>query len=180
LTAAGKRSMSAKRLLILRHAKSDWHSGVEEDHDRPLAPRGLKAAASVGGWIARAGLVPRSVISSTAVRARTTAEIAAREGGWSTSVRLTRNLYEASPAAILGEIGGEPDDVDVLLIVGHEPSLSQLVSRLIGAAAIRLPTAALACVEPFSDRWPELSANGGQLLFLAPPRLLQKLAPDGV
>jgi phosphohistidine phosphatase len=165
----------SKTLLVLRHAKSDWEAGAADDHERPLAPRGRRAAKSVGRWIAGAGLTPQSVIGSTALRARDTVEIAVREGGWESRLRWSRELYDSSPARILGEISVEPDEVEILLVAGHEPLLSDLVSRLVGGAAIRLPTAAVACVQPFSDRWADLPQSGGQLLWLVPPKLLQKL-----
>ena len=69
-----------KTLLVMRHAKSDWGAPLGDDHERPLADRGVKAARRMGCFLTDSGSVPQLVISSTAVRARTTAELAAEPG----------------------------------------------------------------------------------------------------
>lgn len=161
-----------KTLLILRHAKSSWKQPALDDHDRPLSPRGARDAPRMGALLRRRGLTPDLIVSSTAVRARTTAEWAADRSGCGGGVRLDRRLYLARPetiAAVAGDLGG---GATRLLVVGHNPGLEELVARLTGAAEI-LPTAALAQVRLPIDAWSGLSTSTrGALVGLWRPREL--------
>lgn len=161
-----------KTLLFLRHGKSDWDADFSIDHERPLAKRGRKAAETMGRFIATSGAVPDCIVTSTAVRARTTVEIAKEAGGWDAETRETKALYMASPADLLVQIRAEDDDADVLLLVGHEPTWSSAVSRLIGGGAVRFPTAALARVDLDVRRWQDVEFGRGELIWLVPPKAL--------
>ena len=147
-----------KVLLILRHGKSSWkHPGLA-DHDRPLNKRGLRDAPRVGQLLREAGLVPDRVVSSTAERARATADLAAGEAGYSGAVEHSRRLYLASAPEIvrvLGEVGG---DAARLLVVGHNPGLEELVAVLTGCSVV-LPTAALVEVELDLQSWSMLEVG---------------------
>ncbi|MEO1085843.1 MAG: histidine phosphatase family protein, partial [Acidobacteriota bacterium] len=119
-----------RMLMLIRHGKSDWSKteGSDDsgwvpgaDHSRPLAPRGIKAAKRMGRFIADAGLSPDRILSSTAVRARTTAELAIEAGGLTGALTLHDELYEASVAYALGVIHGTDESVERLLVAGHEP-----------------------------------------------------------
>ncbi len=161
-----------KTLLILRHGKSDWEAPHGEDHARPLAPRGVKAAARMGRFLRAADLVPDLVLTSTAARALATATRARDSGRWDCELALRRELYAAAPETILAEIATVPAAVERLLVVGHEPGLSQLVSRLVGGGRLRFPTAALAAVELAVEGWAAVPPGSGELLWLVTPRLL--------
>jgi len=158
-------------LLVMRHAKSDWDAGTD-DHERPLAERGVKAARKVGRFLARAEMVPELVICSTAVRARTTVELAAEAGGWHCPVEHTRAFYGADPAAVLAEIASRPAPPR-LMVVGHEPTWSELVSLLVGGGAVRMATAAVACLELPASGWSAIEPGAGRLVWLVTPKLLQ-------
>lgn len=162
----------ATTLLLLRHGKSDWGADTASDHARPLAPRGRRAAKGVGRLLKRLDLVPDGVLCSTAVRTRTTVELALEAGGWGSRVRWSDELYESDPETVLAEIAREPAATRTLLVAGHEPVWSSLISRVIGGGAVRFPTAALACILPFSDHWADLPRTGGELAWLLPPRIL--------
>jgi phosphohistidine phosphatase len=161
-----------KHLYLLRHAKSDWGSGFSSDHERPLAPRGEEAARSVGRFLAALGRVPDEVVSSTAVRARTTAELAKEEGRWEAEIETTEEFYGAHPADLLTRVQGSSDSADWLLIVGHEPTWSETVGLLIGRADIRMVTAALARVDFSVESWQNVEFGGGELVWLVTPKLL--------
>ena len=161
-----------KTLLFLRHGKSDWDADFSTDHERPLAGRGRKAAATMGRFIAACGVLPDRIVTSTAERARTTVEIAMAEGGWTAPVRETRALYMASPADLLVQIRAEDDAASVLLLVGHEPTWGTMVSRLIGGGAVRYPTAAFARVDLGVARWQDVAFGHGELIWLVPPKAL--------
>lgn len=165
-------------VLLLRHAKSDWDAGAAHDRDRPLNKRGRASAALVGRFLRKIDLVPDLVLSSPAVRARTTAEIAAEAGEWAKSggggrIELVPRFYESSPPEVVAELARLPKLPPVLLLVGHEPTWSMLASDLIGGGTLRFPTAGLAAIGLPSDSPKSLGEGRGQLLWFVNPRLLE-------
>ncbi len=151
----------------MRHAKSDWHADYSDDHERPLNRRGVRDAGVMGRVLAGASLVPAHVISSTAVRARKTAELAKEAGRWECLLELDRRLYEAGVADIL-EICATSPEVDPMMIVGHQPTWSMLVSRLTGAR-VEMKTAAVAVIEIPVPSWSEVLSTTGSLVDLLEP-----------
>lgn len=145
-----------KRLLLLRHAKSSWDDGSLPDHERPLNNRGKKAAPRMGRFLRDRKLVPDLILSSTAVRARKTAEAVAEAGGYSGETRLVERLYLATPGTLLEVAQTEPpDSVQRLMLVGHNPGMEDLVAILAGRRE-RFPTAALAVFDFEIDGWRSL------------------------
>ncbi len=157
-----------KTLLLMRHAKSDWDADYESDHDRPLNERGLRSARLMGRVLAEEGLVPDLIISSTAVRASKTAELAIEAGGWSSEIRLDRSLYDEGPRGVLA-VGASAADVDGLMLVGHQPTWSLLVSALTGERA-EMKTAAVAVIELDIESWADLPGAAGTLIQVLDPR----------
>lgn len=162
-----------KTLLLLRHGKSDWDADYVDDHERPLADRGQKGARKMGRFLTTARVVPDRALTSSAVRARETLATAAEAGGWSGPARVTETLYLPSPEAVLREIQAEPDSAQTLIVVGHEPTWSALVSRFIGGGNVEMKTAAVARVDFEADRWADVAFGRGVLAFLLPPRALR-------
>ncbi len=162
-----------RHLYLLRHGKSDWEAPSESDHGRPLAPRGRRAARMVGRVLSRIGQQPDSVVTSTALRAHTTAVLAAEAGGWSCAIRATESLYLPTVEALVEEARREPAAVERLLLVGHEPTWSQAVSALAGGGRCRMVTASLARLDfPVTD-WTEIDVGRAMLVWLATPKLLE-------
>lgn len=161
-----------RTLLLFRHAKSDWHVPAASDHDRPLAPRGRKAAPQMGRFLSRAGYRPQRCLTSSAVRARETVALAAEAGGWDCPVEVSGLLYEASAERLVALLTEQPDTVDTLLLAGHEPVWSILAARLMGGGRLRLPTAAVACLRWPQESWREAVATTAELLWLVTPKLL--------
>jgi phosphohistidine phosphatase len=157
-----------KTLLLMRHAKSDWDADYGLDHDRPLNERGLRSARLMGRVLADEGLVPDLIISSTAVRARRTAELAIEAGDWEAELVLDRSLYEEGPRAVL-EAGASAPDVSSVMLVGHQPTWSMLVSALTGERA-DMKTAAVAVIELDLNSWAELPGASGTLTRVLGPR----------
>jgi len=131
------------RLLLVRHAKSDRQGGVD-DHDRPLARRGVADAEAIGAHLAGLDLVPPRIVSSTAVRAAATAAIIAAAAG--REVATDPHVYGGGVAALLSAASG-PGDV---MLVGHEPTLSMAVETLSGAL-VTMVTSAVVCIDTTSD-----------------------------
>ena len=160
-------------LLVLRHGKSDWGADFEADHERPLNQHGVKAAKLIGRFLSAIDLTPDSIVTSSAVRARTTVEIAAQAGGWSCPIRVSGQLYDTSPGPVIEEIQQQPPGAKTLLIAGHEPTWSTLTALLVGGGSMRFPAAALACIEFPSGRWADVAPSRGQLAWLINPKLLE-------
>lgn len=162
-----------KTVLVLRHGKSDWGADHGSDHDRPLAKRGHRAAARIGRFVRRAGQIPDLVLSSTAVRAWRTAELAMEAGQWDCPLEGDPDLYGARAPSVLDMIRDQDDAITSLLLVGHQPTWSELVALLSGAVT-RFPTAALARIDFAVDTWTEVQAHAGTLIWLVTPKLLEK------
>ena len=142
-----------KRIFLLRHGKSDWNAAYGTDHDRPLKERGVRAARLMGGFLAETGQQPALVISSSAVRALSTAQLAAEVGSWDCEIRVEPSLYGSGARGVLEHIQAVDDGFESVLLTGHEPTFSQVAGDLIGGARIRFPTAALACIDVSATSW---------------------------
>ena len=163
-----------RSLVLLRHAKSAYPSGVP-DHERPLAERGVREAALAGDWL-RANLPAiDAVLCSTATRAR---ETLARSG-IDAPVRYVERLYGATPGTVIEQINQVSDDVRTLLVVGHEPTISEVAIVLAGAdgtdtvaverISAKYPTSAIAVLR-IDDRWEQLEPRGAALVDFHVPR----------
>ena len=119
---------SDRTLLLLRHAKSDYPDGPNApvDHGRPLAPRGIREAGLAGDWIKANAPAVDAVLCSTATRTRQTLA----RTGITADTRYEDDLYDTTPSAVLRLINGVADDVNTLLVVGHEPTMSGLAFAL--------------------------------------------------
>lgn len=145
-----------KTLLILRHAKSDWANSQLSDHDRPLNDRGSHDAPRMGAWLKHKKMVPELIISSTAERALTTAELVAQACDFEGELRPTRDFYLAGPPAYIETLKELPDSYERVMIVGHNPGMEELVSLLTDKDR-PLTTANVAVVELPIDSWAELT-----------------------
>ncbi len=152
----------------MRHAKSDWEADYDADHDRPLNERGVRDARVMGRVIAVKGLIPDLVLSSTAVRARTTAELAAEAGGWQTEIRLDPSLYDSGAEGVIATAADIPE-VESSMLVGHQPTWSILVRRLTGEP-VDLRTATVAVIEFGFDSWSDLPSASGTLVDVLSPK----------
>lgn len=127
----------------------------------------------MGRFLTTARVVPDRALSSTAERARQTLAIAAEAGGWTGPARITDALYATTPHGILAEIQREDDEAQTLIVVGHEPTHSGLVSMLIGGGRVEMKTAAVARIDIPVERWADVAPGRGTLAFLLPPAALR-------
>lgn len=159
-----------KTLLILRHAKSSWGKPELPDHERPLNKRGKHDAPRVGKLLREEGLVPDVILSSTARRARETAERVIETSGFEGNLLLIPEFYHGSYEAMLELLREVPEDADNVMVVGHNPELEEFIQELADEYA-RLPTAALAKVELPIQKWSELRETvTGKLVKVWRPR----------
>lgn len=163
-----------RTLVLLRHAKSDYPDGVG-DHERPLAPRGVREAALAGDWIRERLAEIDAVLCSTATRTRQTLE----RTGIAAPARFSGRLYEATPGIVIEEINAVDDGVAALLVIGHEPVMSSLALGLAdedsGNSAVaekisaKYPTSAIAVLRTAAP-WGQLGLGGAELVDFHVPR----------
>jgi phosphohistidine phosphatase len=161
-----------RHLLLLRHAKAARPEGVR-DHDRPLTGRGRRDAELMGRFLTAAEGAPGLIVTSTAERARATAELAKEAGAWRAAVRETPALYEATTERALDIVRSLERSRETVMLVGHEPTWSTLATLLVGGGQLRLPTAGLAHVAFDCADWAEVGPRAGVLYALIIPALLR-------
>lgn len=160
-----------KTLILLRHAKSSWKDSTKEDFDRPLNGRGLKAAPEVGKFMRRQGLQPDLLLSSPAERARRTTALIIESAKLTAALRYDERIYEASVARLLEIVSQIEESVNVVLMVGHNPGLEELLEHLTGESQ-HMPTAALAQISLDIERWSKAREHSGHLDWLVKPKNL--------
>lgn len=146
-----------RQLYIIRHGKSSWdHEGMD-DIDRPLAPRGLRAAKMMAERLQDAGLIPEVIYSSPANRALSTARIMADTWGYDPSkLEVHDALYMAYLEEISEVISRAPAEVKSLAIFGHNPSFTMYANRFLEDPLDNLPTAGVVVVDLESESWSDL------------------------
>jgi len=167
------------RLLVLRHAKSSWSNASLDDHDRPLAPRGRRAAEVLAAHVATIDPPPALVLCSTARRAQDTLEPVRSRLPDSTELLVEDNLYGAPAPVLLARLRQVPEAIPSVMVVGHNPGLEDLVRGLgrdgdpglIARFRTKFPTGALATIG-FTGPWKELGSGPATLeAFVVPADL---------
>ncbi|MCB1247350.1 MAG: histidine phosphatase family protein [Acidimicrobiia bacterium] len=158
-------------LMLLRHGKSDWDADLGDDHTRPLAPRGVRSARAIGIAVRDRDIVPALVVSSTAVRARSTAELARVAGGWSSRLVLDDDLYGASVADVLEVAARHGAAHRRVMLVGHQPTWGLTVRALTGGS-VDVRTGTLVDIELVADTWPDIAGAPGSVVAVLQPRAL--------
>jgi phosphohistidine phosphatase len=166
--------MTERRLYLLRHAKSSWKDPALADHDRPLAPRGRRAAKGIGRHLRDQGIEPALVLCSSATRARQTLErIDLRDA------RIESELYGADAGALLARLHEVPASVSSVMLIGHNPGLQELALLLarpgpaVRELEAKFPTAALATLAVRGPGWSTLDRGTAELIDLVRPRDLE-------
>lgn len=165
--------LNKARLILLRHAKSDWDSGVAGDFDRPLAPRGRKDAPRMGKWMRTNDIIPGLILCSPAVRTRQTLAAVNDELGVARIV-YEDALYGASLAALVSLIEEYSQNCGNLMITGHNPGMDDVLCFLCKVQPPltqtgKLMTTATLAVLGFADAGSMSTAAAGELLHLARP-----------
>jgi len=156
-----------KTLLLARHAKSDWGDPSVRDHDRPLNARGRRDAPAMARRLAQEGVLVQHIVSSTALRARTTADAYATHAR--REVADAASLYAASARTILAVAASLPDEASVAMLVGHNPGMADAVAELTGQF-VQFPTCAVAECAVDVESWSELIEGSGALVSVRTPR----------
>lgn len=172
-----------KTILLLRHAKSSWDNPGLADFERPLAKRGKKDAPRMGQVLADFDNVPDLIISSPAKRAKQTAELAAKHCGYTKDIRWEESFYHGSSHALIRVLQSLPEKFERVMLVGHNPTMEETAAELLSLAedhwedafAIRMPTAALVCIQADIFEWSTLEAGDGVLQWFLIPRLVKAI-----
>ena len=171
-----------KTLYLLRHAKSQWGREYPDDFERPLAPRGHRAAVRMGQEMRARGYVPDLVLCSQARRALETWQLVAPELAAEVPDKTMRSLYLAPPSRLIEVIHRQPDALGSVMLIGHNPGMEHLAAHLSGpgsrdGATSRLrekyPTAALAVITFETVRWSGIAPGAGRLVKFLRPRELE-------
>lgn len=161
-----------KTLLILRHAKSSWDNPALSDYDRPLNKRGKRDAPRMGKYLREQGVIPDRILTSSAKRARKTATKFAKACGYKGKIKRLESFYLAPPGIYLETLQAISNKHQRVMVVGHNPTMEQLVRHLTGQIE-RMPTAALAHIEISIRSWETLDLHTrGTLINLWTPKTL--------
>lgn len=167
-----------RTLLVLRHAKSSWKHPKLSDHDRPLNKRGKRDAPRIGRLLRQQRLSPGAIFTSTAKRARQTADEVARGSTFDGAVQLEPRLYLADPDTIVDVVRRADPDARRVLVVAHNPGLEELIRCLTGEDE-SLPTGGLAQIRLPIERWKDCHVStAGRLVSLWRPKELDDGAPS--
>lgn len=167
-----------KTVLLLRHAKSSWDEPFLDDYERPLAPRGKKAAPRMGDYMAREGLVPDRVLCSGARRARETWGLVSEALDPPPPTRFLEEIYPGTAGTLLDLIHHLPEAEESVLLVGHNPIFQDFALFLAGSGereslrqmASKYPTGALAILDFRGEHWTGVLGGAGYLRAFIRPK----------
>lgn len=176
--------MDATRpLYLLRHAKSAWNDPALNDRERPLAPRGKRAATALGSYIEQQGISPTLVLCSPARRTMDTLRLITGSFRNPVEILVEEDLYGAGSGELLRRLRKVPPATPSIMVVGHNPAIQELaltlarsvddLERLKG----KFPTGALAWLD-VPGKWKDLGAEAARLVAFAAPRQLADEAAD--
>ena len=170
--------MATKKLFVLRHAKSSWDDPGLDDHERPLAPRGRRAAAVIAEYLRTHAIEPELVLCSSSRRTQETLEQVKPGGEW----LIESELYAASTSGVIERLHRVPEETGSVMLIGHNPVMQTLVLRLASGSGAtegselsevqrKFPTAALATLT-FECGWSELGQGAASLAAFVRPKQL--------
>jgi phosphohistidine phosphatase len=171
-----------KRIWLLRHAKSSWAEPGLSDADRPLAPRGRRAAELLGAHLARSDAKPAVVLCSSSLRTRETLAAILLALGDEVEIRIERMLYGAEAADLLECLRRLPASAPSVMLIGHNPGMQGLALMLartgpaLSALQEKFPTGALASLEARVEQWQDLDEQTASATALLLPRSLEPRA----
>lgn len=172
-----------RRLILLRHAKSDRGNPSLPDLARPLNHRGQEAASRIGAYMAKHDLVPDLVLCSVAERTRQTWDLVAKGFAKPAPATFDKRLYNADTDKIVAVVQETPAEVHTVMVVGHNPGMQDAATSLLAAGDVdqranllqKFPTGGLVVIDFAVDDWTAIHARSGRLDRFVTPR---RLAPD--
>lgn len=165
-------SDESRKLILMRHAKSDWADESLSDHDRPLNKRGKRDAPRMASWLASVDCQPDRILCSSSARTCETAALMSEAWMTDPDIQYCKSLYLASPESILAAIRAEAGDAQSVLVLAHNPGMSHIVSVLSNKFR-DMPTAAAAVFDVDSDWVNLLSKQECRLVDFMRPKALE-------
>lgn len=166
---------STKVLFLVRHAKSSWKDPSLADRDRPLNKRGKRDAPRMGKRLAKRAVRPELVVSSPAVRALTTAQLIAGELRFKgADVVVDEQVYGGGPHELIEVIRGFDNRFDRVMLVGHNPALTELVNLLTDSETENVPTCGVAVLGCDTECWVDVGKERAELLEFDYPKKLKR------
>jgi phosphohistidine phosphatase len=152
-----------KKLMLVRHAKSGWDNPILTDFERPLSHRGEKDAPHMAERLIKKHLVPQYLLSSPALRAKTTAGIFAKQFKLA-EPKYNPAIYEATYMTLLSVVNSLPDEYDFVALFGHNPGLSQLIYYLTDQL-YDMPTCGVVIIDFDNTSWKMVSSGAGTIQY---------------
>ena len=163
-----------KTLYLVRHAKSSWEEPGVSDADRPLMPKGVKKTKLIVDFLLERGTTIDLIISSPAVRAYETARIIAEGLNYPVKkIKIDRKIYDSYYDRILDIIYGTSDDLNSLMIFGHNPTITNLANLFLHPGIDYMPTSCVVCLSFNIDRWEDIPSNEAIKEFIVFPKMLK-------
>ena len=160
-----------KNLFLLRHAKSSWDNAALGDFDRPLSKRGISNAILLSKYIQKNSISFDLVLSSPSERTQSTLDLVLSSFDPFPTTTLKESIYHASPSSLTQLIKEQDDEINNLLIIGHNPGLHILTETLTNESIVKLPTCAFVKITNF-NQWKDLDAGILNLESLITPKEL--------
>lgn len=158
-------------LYLIRHAKSDWNNPSLQDFERPLNKRGRKNAPFMGALLAKEGIQPDLIISSPAIRAKTTALAIADQVGYpEKEIVFEEDLYGAGIEAIEHVLQKVPDSKKRVFLFGHNPGLTEFSNYISGEGIENIPTCGIFCVKLKNESWHDIGKESAELVLFEYPK----------
>lgn len=164
-----------KTIMLLRHAEALRGGSASTDKERSLTASGRADATEIGQFLDQQSIAVDYIESSTAKRARETTTLIAERAGLSLDINWNDNFYSGSPTDYHQAIRQAPETVNNILLVGHNPLVSRLVSGLCssgGQYLVRMPQGALVCIEHPAIRWDQVEPGTARLRWMVTPELM--------
>ena len=158
-----------KKVYLVRHAKSSWKDSSQDDFERPLNKRGKLDAPLMGAKLHDKKIVPDIILSSPALRAKTTAEIIAKKIEYKKEIVYKKNIYEASASTLHKILTKIADKNRVAFLFGHNPSLNELAEKYINFNE-NIPTCGIVEIEFDCDSWVDISVKNAKMVSFDYPK----------
>ena len=163
-----------KTIYIVRHAKSSWDFPHLNDHERPLIEKGKKRTRLINDYLINNKIQVDLMVSSHAVRAYETAAIIARSIGYpKESIRIDRMIYHANADRLIDQFYDLSNDINSVMLVGHNPTLTNFANQYLDKKIEWLPTSGVVCVNFKTDKWEDISLASFEPEFVITPKMLK-------
>jgi phosphohistidine phosphatase len=162
-----------KTIYLVRHAKSSWQNPGQKDHERPLLESGIERTQKVTGFLLKKGVKPGLIISSHAVRAVETARLLAKALNYpEEAIRQERQIYLGTEDNLMDIVSSLPEELDSVMMVGHNPVMTGFVQMLQARIAEDLPTSAVVSISFETDNWTKILLSNKRVNFVVFPSML--------